>query len=118
MSEFLPEEVRKGLEAARAAALRRSNRLCLHVGDQVHRVIRLWDGGVALAAADTPPIRGYVDLFDGPRHIASCLIVAAPEDQGPERIYEFKTQTPALDAPPLDFERVEARPAALIPPSF
>lgn len=118
MTDHLPEEVRLGLEAARAAALRRSNRLCLHVGDQVHRVIRLWEGGVALAATDAAPIRGYVDLFDGPRHVASCLIVADPEERGAERLYEFKLQTPASDSPPLDFERADPRPAALIPPPF
>jgi hypothetical protein len=118
MTDDLPEAVRQGLEAARAAAQRRSNRLCLHADGQVHRVLRMWDEGVALARGDAGPIRGYVDLFDGPRHLASCLIVAAPEDRGDERVYEFKTHTPVLDHPPLDFERDEVRPSALIPSAF
>ena len=116
MSSFLPDAVRQGLEAARRAALRRSNRLCLHDGDRVHRVLRLWDGGVALAASDAPPIRGRVELFDGPRHLATCLIVGVPVEGGEERVYEFKSQTPVRDRAPLDFERAEPAAAALIPP--
>lgn len=118
MTSFLPEAVRQGLEAARLAAQKRSNRLCIHDGDRVHRILRLWDGGFALAATDAPPLRGYVDLYDGPRHLSSCLIVAVPEEQDGERIYEFKINVPVAEHPPADFERTEAKPAALIPPSF
>lgn len=118
MSSFLPDAVRQGLEAARQAAQRRSGRLCLHEGDRVHRVLRLWDGGLALPASDAPPIRGCVDLYDGPRHLATCLIVGIPAENGEERVYEFKSQTPAMDRAPLDFERAEPAPAALIPRSF
>lgn len=120
MSDVLPEAVRQGLEAARVAASRRSNRLCLHDGDAVHRVLRVWDGGLALAPTDAPPLRGYVELYDGPRHLSSCLIVASATGEGGERIYEFKAETPVADRPPADFERADlergARPAALIPP--
>jgi hypothetical protein len=118
MSSYLPDAVRQGLEAARLAAQRRSNRLCLHDGDRVHRVLRLWEGGVALAASDAGPVRGRVDLYDGPRHLATCLIVGVPHEQGEERIYEFKSQTPVMEHPALDFERAEAPPTALIPPTF
>ncbi|MBP1806708.1 hypothetical protein [Rubellimicrobium aerolatum] len=118
MTEDLPEAVRQGLEAARAAATRRSNRLCLHDGGKVHRILRMWEGGFALAASDTAPLRGYVDLYDGPRHLSSCLIVALPEEDGAERIYEFKMRMPVSDGPPADFERTEAKPAALIPRGF
>jgi hypothetical protein len=118
MSSYLPDAVRQGLEAARQAALRRSNRLCLHDGDRIHRVLRLWDGGVALAATDAPPIHGWVELYDGPRHLATCLIVGVPAEDGGERVYEFKSQTPVMEHPALDFERAEAPPAALIPPAF
>ena len=118
MTEDLPEAVRLGLEAARAAALRRSNRLCIHDRGVVHRVLRMWEGGFALAASDGAPLRGYVDLYDGPRHLSSCLIVASWEGEQGERTYEFKLQTIVLDHPPADFERTEAAPSALIPPSF
>ena len=118
MSSYLPEAVREGLEAARASALRRSNRLCIHDGGTIHRVLRLWDGGMALAATDAAPLRGYVDLYDGPRHVSSCLIVAVPQEQDGERHYEFKVQIPVADRAAADFERAEEAPAALIPRSF
>ena len=118
MTEDLPEAVRQGLEAARAAALRRSNRLCIHDRGAVHKVLRLWEGGFALAATDAAPLRGYVDLYDGPRHLSSCLIVASDAGERGERTYEFKLQTLVVDRPALDFERTETAPAALIPPSF
>ena len=114
----LPEAVRQGIEAARLAGARRSNRLCIHAGEQVFRVLRLWDGGFALAAGGGVPLRGYVDLFDGPRHLASCLVVALPGEAGGERTYEFKALIPVADRPAADFERPEEAPAALIPRSF
>lgn len=119
MSDHLPDAVRRGLEAARAAGLKRSGRLCLHDGDRVHRVLRLWEDGLALAASDPGPVRAHVDLYDGPRHLASCLIVASGHEPGsPERIYEFKVRTDVADRPAADFERIDVVPAALIPRGF
>jgi hypothetical protein len=118
MTEDLPEAVRLGLEAARAAATKRSNRLCVHEGDKIHKVLRMWESGFALAASDAPPLRGYVDLYDGPRHLSSCLVVASPGEEAGERRYEFKRHTPVSDHPAADFERTETAPAALIPPPF
>lgn len=114
MSDFLPEAVRKGLEDARLAMLRRSSRLCIHDGDRIHRVLRLWDGGFSLLAEDAPSLRGFVDLYDGPRQIYQCLVVASREEEG-ERIYEFKWHTAVGDQPPADFARESEAPAALIP---
>ena len=118
MTEDLPEAVRQGLEAARSAALRRSNRLCIHDRDAIHKVLRMWDGGFALASSDSAPLRGYVDLYDGPRHLSSCLIVASGEGDRGERTYEFKIRMPVADRPAADFEQPESAPAALIPRSF
>lgn len=117
MSEYLPEAVRKGLEEARVAMLRRSNRLCIHDGDRIHRVLRLWDGGFALDAHDASPLRGFVDLYDGSRHLYQCLVVTSREEQG-ERIYEFKWNTAVADRAALDFVRADDAPAALIPRLF
>jgi hypothetical protein len=118
MTEDLPDAVRQGLEAARAAALRRSSRLCIHDRGSVHRILRMWDGGFALAATDAPPLRGYVDLYDGPRHLSSCLIVASEDGTGGERTYEFKMQRLVTDGPAADFELSEEKPVALITRSF
>ncbi len=117
MSDYLPEAVRKGLEDARVALMRRSSRLCIHDGDRIHRVLRLWDGGFALDPRDAPRLRGMVDLYDGSRHLSQCLVVTSREEHG-ERIYEFKRSTPVADRPAADFERAEAPPVALIPRMF
>jgi len=117
MSDFLPEAVRKGLEDARLAMLRRSSKLCIHDGDRIHRILRLWDGGFSLAAKDAPHLRGFVDLYDGPRHIYQCLVVASHDENG-ERLFDFKWNTAVNDRPPLDFVRETEAPAALIPRLF
>ncbi|GGL68831.1 hypothetical protein [Wenxinia marina] len=114
MTDILPEAVRKGLEEARVAMLRRASRLCVHDGERVHRVLRLWDGGFALAADGAPPLRGFVDLYDGPRHLNQCLVVQSREEGG-ERVYEYKWNTAVADRPAADFVRAEEPPAALIP---
>ncbi len=114
MTDILPEAVRKGLEDARRAMLRRSGRLCIHEGENVHRVLRLWDGGFSLAAKGAPTLRGRVELYDGARHLYTCLVVASREEAG-ERVYEFKWNTAVADRPAADFVQGEDRPAALIP---
>lgn len=113
MSEFLPKEVREGLEQARKRDLRKRSRLRVHVGDDVFPVLRFWDGGFALDAETAPKLRGLVDLYDGGRHLYQCLIIASDEEQG-EMVYEFKRNTAAVDKAPLDFYRDENAPIALL----
>ncbi|MDF0600856.1 hypothetical protein P1J78_08945 [Psychromarinibacter sp. C21-152] len=113
MTDYLPQEILDGLEAARKADLRKNSRLRVHVGEQVFRVLRFWDGGFALDAEDAPHLRGLVDLYSGGRHLYQCLIVASAEDDG-EMVYEFKRNTAAVDQAPLDFARDETAPVALI----
>ncbi len=113
MTDFLPREVRDGLEAARKAALRRKSRLRIRAGDAEYRVLRLWDSGFALDADTAPRLRGLVDLYEGGAHLYQCLIVASAEDEG-EMTYEFKRNTAALDRAPLDFARDEGAPVALL----
>ncbi|MDJ0628053.1 MAG: hypothetical protein QNJ44_07310 [Rhodobacter sp.] len=115
MSEYLPKEVRKGLEMARKRALRRKSRLKVRVGDETWPVLRFWEDGFALDAGTAPHLRGRIDLFDGGRHLYQCLIVASAEEAG-EMVYEFKRNTAAVDAAPLDFARDEDAPTALIGP--
>ncbi len=115
MTEFLPKEVLEGLNAARRAEARRKSRIRIHVGEDIHRVLRLWDDGFALEAEDAPQLRGLVDLYDGGRHLYQCLIVASAKDGG-EMHYEFKRSTAAVDRAPLDFARDEEAPAALLMP--
>ena len=113
MSEFLPKEVREGLEAARKRDLARKSRLRVQDGDHVYPVLRFWEHGFALDATNAPHLRGLVDLYDGARQLYQCLIVASSEDNG-EMVYEFKRHTATVDKAPLDFCPDDDAPVALI----
>ncbi len=111
--DFLPKELRDGLEAARKRDLRKRARLRIRVNEEVFPVLRFWDTGFALDAERAPHLRGLVDLYDGSRHLYQCLIVASEEEDGQMR-YEFKRNTAVKDHAPLDFARDEAAPVGLI----
>ncbi len=105
MSEYLPEAVREGLRAAQAGKRRKMrHRLTIHVGEEAYPILRVFDRGFEVDREETPNLRGLVDIFDGPRHLAQALIVATSEGDGVMR-YEFKRNTQASDRAPLDFER-------------
>ena len=113
MIEFLPDAVRQGLEQARKKAQRQQGRLSVHDGDEVYRILRLWDGGFALDLEATDKLRGHVDIYDGPKHLYQCLVVSSEED-GNERVFEFKWMQPVSDRPAADFEKPEFVPAGLL----
>lgn len=113
MSEYLPREVRQGLEMSRKQGLRRKSRLRVRIGDKAYTILRYWDGGFALDSDDAPQLRGRVNLYDGGRHLSECLIVASAEEAG-EMVYEFKRETRATETAPRDYVRDEAAPAGLI----
>lgn len=114
MLEFLPKEVREGLEAARKRDLKRKSRLRVQVGEAVFPILRFWDEGFALDASMTPNLRGLVDVFDGANHIFQCLIVASTAEGG-ELVCEFKRSTAVLDRPALDYWRDENAPVGYLP---
>jgi hypothetical protein len=113
MFSFLSKEVREGLERARRTDLVKKSRLRIVVDGDVYPVIRMSDEGFSLTE-DAPHLRGLVDLYEGSRHIAQCLIVASSEEEGEMR-YEFKWRTEAADRPARDFEIDDNAPVALIP---
>lgn len=113
MLEYLPQEVRDGLEAARKRDLRKKSRLRIRVNDEVFPVLKFWETGFALDAARAPHLRGLVDLYDGSRHLSQCLIIASDEEDG-HMNYEFKRKAEAHDQAPLDFAREENSPVGLI----
>lgn len=115
MSDLLPEAVRAGLEQARKDADRkRARRIKLRVGDQTITVRRHWDEGFAIDREDAPALRGYVDLYDGGKHLCRALIVTTA-DEGDERVFEYKRATEIADGPAADFVQDETPPIALIP---
>ena len=113
MNDILPEAVLRGLEQARKAAERKSNRLCVHAGDDVYRVHRLWEDGFAMNADDAPNLRGHVQIYDGSRHLYQALVVTSREEEG-ERIFEFKWSQAAASGPAADYVVTKEEPAGLI----
>lgn len=112
--DFLSKEIREGLEAARKRDLRKRSRLCVWVGDAVYPILRFWDDGFSLEAENAPHLRGLVDIFDGPRHLYQCLIIASVEENG-EVICDFKRSTVAAETPPVDYWRGDNAPAGYLP---
>ena len=113
MTDYLTKELQEGLAQARKLAAKKNARLRVQVGEETYPVIRIWENGFSLDADDAPHMRGLVDLYDGARHTAQCLIIASEEESGEMR-YEYKRTTQAHERAPLDFAREESAPIALI----
>ena len=113
MSTFLPKDVQADLDASRIAALKKLSRLRVEAGGETYPVLRQWDGGFSVEVGAVPFLRGFVDLYDGTRHLAQCLIIAS-EEEGGEMRYDFKRATQAVDSAPLDFYRAPDAPAGLL----
>ena len=113
MSTFLPRDVQAGLDAERDRASRDSSRLKIKTGKESFRILRLWQNGFALEDEYAPAIRGFVDIYDGERHLYQCLVIASEDLEGERRV-EFKRSTLATDRPPLDFFLEDTAPVALI----
>ena len=113
MFEFLPKEVREGLEMARKRDLKRKSRLRVHTDDEIFPVLRFWDTGFALDSGNAPHLRGLVDIYDGARHLYQCLVITSEEVHG-EMIYDFKRSTAVKDKAALDFVQDVNAPVALL----
>lgn len=113
MDSFISAEVRAGLDQARKRAIKSNNRLCVHVGEKITRIVKTFDNGFAVNTDGGAELRGLVNVFDGPKQLYQCLIVCA-EQQGDEIHYEYKRTTDASAQPPADFVRVEDAPIALL----
>ena len=116
MLEFLPQEIRDGLDLARKREARRTSRLRVQVGEAVFPILRFWHDGFVLDGDLTPRLRGLVDVYDGSRHVFQCLIMASTVENG-EVVCEFKRSTAVTDKAPLDFWRDENAPVGLLPRS-
>jgi hypothetical protein len=114
MSHFLPKSVRDELAAAQKSARRRRATRVVHVGDEAFAILEMTETGFSVDATDAPRLRGFIDIYDGARHLYQALIVAS-EQQGDVMRYEFKRNTAAAAHAPVDFETMGERPAALLP---
>lgn len=102
MTTFLPKDLQDGLRAAQIASRKKASRLRVRAGDDEYPVLSLRADGFSVELDTVPPLRGLVDLYDGTRHLYSCLIVASGDEMGEMR-YEFKRATQAQQNAPLDF---------------
>ena len=116
MLEYLPKELRDHLDAARKRQQRRKSRMRVELGDTlVYPVLRFWRNGFSLDASLVPArLRGLVDLYDGPRHVFQCLIMASDIQDG-ELVCEFKRATPVRNRAALDYWREDDGPAGYLP---
>lgn len=110
---YLSKEVLEGLRSAERRGLGRKHRLRILVDGEIYPILDLWDDGFSIAAETAPALRGYVDLYDGARQMAQCLIIRADED-GDVRTYTFKRRTEVFANPPVDFERDSDAPVAYL----
>lgn len=113
MSEFLPKEVRDALAAAQRAERTSKRHLWVHTDGGKHRAMRIWNTGFSMDRTKCPALRGYVDLYEGSRHLGHCLIVTN-RDEGDVRVFEFKRVTSPSDSAPVDFVRPDFAPVALL----
>ena len=113
MSTYVPEAVQAGLDSARIARLKSTSRLRIDTPDGYFRVLRLWETGFAVSLDDAAHLRGFVDVYEGPRQLFQCLIVASREEGG-EMIYDFKRMTTVANGPARDFAPEAELPTALI----
>jgi hypothetical protein len=114
MSDFPPQSVREELAAAQKLARRRRATRVVHVGDEVYPILEMSERGFSVDAEDAPHLRGFIDIYDGPRHLYQALIVASEQD-GDLMRYEFKRNTAALSHAPVDFETPGDEVAGLLP---
>lgn len=113
MEAYFPADVLAGMKHAARKSERKSKRLCVHVGEDVFPIVKFEDDGFAVDQEETPELRGLVDLYDGPRHLAQALIVRS-RGEGDLRHYEYKRRTAAEDRVPLDYAVEREQPTALL----
>lgn len=114
MTEFLPKDILDGLTAARKRDRSRRSHRRVHVGDAVYPILEYASNGFAVDAEAVPRLRGFVDIYDGPRHLYQALIVASATE-GDLMRYEYKRNTMASDRAPVDFEQTTPPVTGLLP---
>lgn len=76
--------------------------LTLECGARRYPIVSLSPESCLIEAVDGSMPRGLVDIFDGERHLAHCLIVLAAPEWPYLRCF-FKRRTASRASPPADF---------------
>lgn len=113
METHFSPDVMAGLQKARMKDAIKKNRLRVHDGISEYAILKVWDDGFSMVAGNAPHLRGFVDLFDGTKHIAQCLVIHSEPD-GSVMNYEFKRRTVASEQAPKDYVEDANAPVALI----
>ncbi|MEM8790207.1 MAG: hypothetical protein AAGE80_01220 [Pseudomonadota bacterium] len=79
--------------------MRRRSRFRVVAGERDHRVMELTALGFVIEADGRPPLRGYVEIFDGDERIDRRLVVCDWARDGLVG-YEFKRDSAGTDVPP------------------
>jgi hypothetical protein len=111
-THFAPD-VMAGLQRARMKDATKKNRLRVHDGEAAYQVLKIWETGFSMPIGKAPQLRGFVDLFDGSKHLLQCLVIYSEPD-GDVMNYEFKRRTVVLDQAPKDYAEDANAPVALI----
>ena len=86
----------------RAIVTRTAGMLSLESGTRRFPILSLKADSCLIEAPDGAGLRGYADILDGERLVATCLVVlAAPE--GPYVRCTFKRRTTPRCTPPADY---------------
>lgn len=113
----LPVEVRNGLALARARDRKATGgRLRVQMGDTWYPIVSFDASGfeVPMQVFDgAPPLRGLVEIHEGPRMIRSVLVIAG-EPTGDTMRYDFKRATIPRTQAPVDYERASEAPAGFL----
>lgn len=102
MSTITSDEMLRSIRPAKRAKRQVETGLRLVSPSGTCLIQRMWDNGCVLAYEDTPQLRGYVDIYDGDRHMFQCLIVAAEHDGDRVRC-TFKRLTAVRMSAPVDY---------------
>lgn len=113
MIEFIPKDVVDSLANARSAEQTKKTRLRVQVEGDMIPLVRLTTTHFAIDRELAPRLRGFVDIYDGARHLYQALVVATSFD-GDAVVFEFKRNTATAQAPALDFELDVTAPVALL----
>lgn len=112
--DILSPALADSLYRAHLRQMRRTSRLRVEAGSRSWPVLRVWEGGFSIRGEEAHGLRGLVDLWDGPRHLRHCLVIATATEAG-EVECEIKDSAPADLPPAVDYVREERAASALLP---
>jgi len=104
---FVPETT--GTKSGKASR----RRLAVVAGARRYEISDFWGDGFSLPPGAPEPNRGFVDVFDGSRHVLHCLAYKIGES-GDGSVYAFKIGQDPERGQPHDYAGDPDRPIALI----